>query len=210
MRDGKRTTEPDLVLADWQKRSSLVATSLVGRFDSDGRRCRLARQRTARSRDPRGLSPLGRRSRTSHVRLRAETIAYELGLSRLGTVGSVMTRLPEARRSLPAPELIRRLMIPIECGARRGRRLLVFTSPAPAVSAVLGITPAEGDRSRGVPVERDDRTSPLGTSVRTVEEQLGAAMRKLDVRSRARDRGAPSQDARVLTTSAYRVVVRRR
>ena len=187
MRDGKRTTEPDLVLASWQ---ALVAGryTLVGRFDSDGRRYIVAHDNGPRVRDPRGLSPLeasvANLARHGHAQ---KLIAYELGLT-LGTVGGVMTRVYRKLGVRSRAELIERLMIPSSVERDADGELLVFTSPAPAVSAVLEhLTPAERAIALAASAGESNATIARrrGTSVRTVEEQLGAAMRKLDVRSRA-------------------------
>lgn len=191
MRDRRQSTDPDEVLASWQ---ALVAGryTLVGRFDSDGRRYVLAYDNGPSIRDPRGLSALeasvANLARHGHAQ---KLIAYELGLT-VGTVGGIVARVYRKLGVESRAELIDRLMVPTTVAraadADSDGELLLFTLPAGALDAQLALlTRAERDVALAASEGKanDAIARSRGTSVRTVEEQLGVVMRKLDVRSRA-------------------------
>jgi DNA-binding NarL/FixJ family response regulator len=201
LREGRSTTDPTEVLASWQALHA-GRYSLVGRFDADGRRYMVAYENAPQVRDPRGLSPLEASvaSLASHGHAQ-KYIGYELGLAP-GTVGGILTRVYRKLRVESRSELVDRMTLPVSVtrgrasfgveAAEHAAEVLVFALrqelDAPGLTQERpDLTQAERDvalaAARGA--SNDAIAGARNTSRRTVEEQLGRAMRKLGVGSRA-------------------------
>lgn len=187
MRNRSAATDADEVLESWQ---ALVAGkyTLIGRFDSDGRRYVMAYENAPNVRDPRGLSELEAAVAGLATHGHAQKfIAYELGLA-VGTVGGILSRIYRKLGIASRAELVELLTTPsrVERCAEGDREVLLFSLPA-AKGSLDALTPAE----RGVALAAISGESNAAiartrqTSVRTVEAQLRSVMRKVGVGSRA-------------------------
>lgn len=189
MRNRPTSTDPTEVLASW-KALYEGRYSLLGRIDSDGRRYVVAYENAPNVRDPRGLSPLEASvaSLASHGHAQ-KYIAYELGLT-VGTVGGTLARVYRKLRVGSRSELVDRMAVPtaLQRASDGGAEVLVFSMrtsmDAPGIEqltkAERAVAFAAADGQSNAVIARTRRTS-----LRTVEEQLGRATRKLGVASRA-------------------------
>jgi DNA-binding CsgD family transcriptional regulator len=182
--------DPDDILAAW---SALVAGryTLVGRFDTDGRRYVVAYENRPGVRDPRGLTmteaAIATWARRGHSQ---KLIAYELGLS-LGAVGGMLARVFHKLRVKSRAELVARLAEPTRVSrvAVAGSELLLFSQEngLPALDRLAGLTAAERDvASRALGgMSNASIARARASSPRTVSNQLSSVFRKLGVASRA-------------------------
>jgi len=181
---------PDEVLTAWR---ALVAGkyTLLGRFDSDGRRHVVAYANPPGVRDPRGLTSteaavVGWALRGHSQKL----IAYELGVA-VGTVSGLLGRvfgklrvgsLTELAERLSAPSRLRRLAV-------NDQEVLCFSGPdrSPPAADLEALSGAEREVARSLVrgLTNAEIARALGKSEHTVTHQIGSVFRKLRVGSRA-------------------------
>lgn len=189
MRGRRTSTDPNDVLASWHALNE-GRYSLIGRFDSDGRRFVVAYENAPNVRDPRGLSPLEASVASLASRGHAQKyIAYELGLT-VGTVGGMLARVYRKLRIASRSELVERMAVPtaLERASNGGAEVLVFSMQTSLDAPGLErLTIAERDVALAATAGQSNAeiARVRRTSLRTVEEQIGRAMRKLGVASRA-------------------------
>jgi DNA-binding CsgD family transcriptional regulator len=181
---------PADVLTAWRALVSGKYT-LVGRFDSDGRRHVIAYANPPGVRDPRGLTPT--EAAVAGWALRGHSqklIAYELGLA-VGTVGGLLARVFAKLRIRSRAELAERLAPPAEVArlAVHDEEVLVFSGPTAAPPEADLIALSEAERAVAYELVRGktnaDIARALGKSEHTVTNQVGSVFRKLRVGSRA-------------------------